>query len=115
MSDFGEQAPGMRRSRSTLDKQARLLIGDSAFACQIVDLSLSGVRLQPVEGLQLSVGQPVVFEVPAAGTAGASVEARVSRIAPDSLALKFEHLNRIAENGLEAVLSRQGRLLGALD
>nr|WP_225444629.1 PilZ domain-containing protein [Pseudomarimonas arenosa] len=105
----------MRRSRSTLDKQARLLVGDSAFVCQIVDLSLSGVRLEPVSGLQLSVGQPVIFEVPTAGSAGASVEARVSRISDDVLALRFEHLNRSAENGLEAVLARQGRLLGALE
>lgn len=115
MSDFGEQAPGMRRSRSMIDKQARLLVGDSAFVCQIIDLSLSGVRLHPVEGLQLSLGQPVVFEVPSAGAAGASVEARVSRIADDSLALKFEHLNRVTEDGLEGVLTRQGRLMGALD
>ena len=115
MSDFGEQAPGMRRSRSTLDKQARIIIADRAFACQIIDLSLSGVRLQAIDGLQLSVGQPVVFEVPAAGAGGAAVEARVSRVAEDGLALRFEHLNRSTENGLENVLARQGRLLGALE
>lgn len=115
MSDFGEQAPGMRRSRSTLDKQARIIIADSAFACQIIDLSLSGVRLQAIDGVQLSVGQPVIFEVPAAGGSSASVEARVSRVSDDGLALRFEHLNRSAENGLENVLARQGRLLGAIE
>jgi hypothetical protein len=115
MTDAGET--GVRRSRSTLvpDTTVELCIAGARADAAILDVSLSGLRVQRPAGLQVSPGQhaELVFAVDA--DMPLVLDGTLVREGPAELAFRFAAAALPAEDALRALIHRRGKLLDGHD
>ena len=112
MTDAGET--GVRRSRNALvpDTTVELRMAGASAEAAILDLSLSGLRVQRPEGLHVSPGQRAALAFPIDADEPLVLAGTLVREGPAELAFRFEAAALPEEDALRALIRRRGRLLG---
>jgi hypothetical protein len=103
---------GFRRSRCSIDAEARLRGLHGECMADVIDLSLTGVNLRRPGPLELSVGQALDVELRCgpARDRRVGLRGRVVRREPGHLALRFERLSPLIERELQGVIDDLGTL-----
>jgi hypothetical protein len=107
--------PGVRKSRSTLKAGLRISTPVKDWESAVLDISLSGMRIERPAGFDLGVGQRVEVELRVQEFAPATLRARVVRIGEDDVALRFETVSPPVESELRELIGRFGRLRDEFD
>jgi hypothetical protein len=103
--------PGVRRSRSRLDALVQVSIDGLSWQGLVLDVSLSGMRLERPAGVDLRAGQSLEVTVEAGGGQVPPIAAHVVRIASSEIALEFDGPEPAAEQALAAMMETFGELL----
>ena len=108
---------GVRHSRSSIAPEAEVELDIDGRRCraQVLDLSLSGVRVSappdcsPLPDSQAQLGFPVEGQPPLL------LSGRLVRASGSELAYRFEAPGLVQEDALRALIARRGRLLDLLE
>jgi hypothetical protein len=103
--------PGVRRSRSRLDAMVQLSIDGLSWQGLVLDVSLSGMRLERPAGIDLVPGQGLEVSLEAHGGQVPPIPARVVRMGLSEIALEFEALEPAAEQALSEMIEQFGELI----
>lgn len=103
--------PGVRRSRSRLDAMVQVSIDGLSWQGLVLDVSLSGMRLERPAGIDLVPGQALEVSLEAHGGQVPPIGARVVRIGMSEIALEFGRLDGPAEEALAEMIERFGELI----
>lgn len=108
---------GVRRSRSALvpDTRVELRIAGTRADAAILDVSLSGLRVQRPAGLHVSPGQQAELAFAIDADAPLVLDGTLVREGSAELAFRFEATAVSAEDALRALIHRRGRLLDSHD
>lgn len=103
------ERPGVRRSRMHLDGRARLTAASNEWHGDLIDVSLSGMRVTRPDAFTLPVGHRIHVAIESRGRSLPPIEARIARLGEDDIALAFEVLGLAAETDLRWVMERFGK------
>ena len=103
---------GIRRSRLALDAQVTLHAGSSAEAqTRVLDVSMSGLRLQRPANLGLVVGQSLSMSLEVRDRRVQALSGRVVRVGEEDFAVGFDRIDPAAEQELGWLIERFGTLV----
>ncbi|MFN3843747.1 MAG: PilZ domain-containing protein [Rehaibacterium terrae] len=107
--------PGVRKSRSTLKAGLRISTPVKDWESEVLDISLSGMRIERPVGFDLGVGQCVEAELRPERSTPAVLRARVVRVGDGDVALRFDVVSPPLEAELRELIGRFGRLRDDFD
>lgn len=107
--------PGVRKSRSTLQAALRISTPVRDWHARVLDISLSGMRVERPDDFGVGVGQPLEVELHCDDLPATRLRARLVRSGEGDIALKFDLVSVPLETELKEMISRFGRLRDAFD
>ncbi len=111
-----QNRPGVRKSRSALRAGLRISTPVKDWESEVLDISLSGMRIERPPDFDLGVGQRVEAELRTKEFAAAiSLRARVVRVGDGDMALRFDTVSPPLEAELRELIGRCGRLRDDFD